>query len=224
MTFKTIKIAGEDAVAKLNEYRSRFPRRGEYPFLIGDAEELSRIQESADFDDRDPSEIVRASHSVDLDQWIAERRSEAEENGFSESQSLGKWPGEIKEKGAILLHTDIVTGKIKPEVYLGLASIDEPWHLPAVLKWGGWNECPAAEVQCAFHRGWQADFGAEITGVSSDVIECVVARPPSDVEKALDLAWRQYWYCADIVEQGCETINYLGASLMNSLYWYFWWD
>ncbi|MBL8817724.1 MAG: DUF4253 domain-containing protein [Planctomyces sp.] len=28
----------------------------------------------------------------------------------------------------------------------------------------------------------------------------------------------------DIVEQGCESISNLAATLVNSGYWYFWWD
>ena len=28
----------------------------------------------------------------------------------------------------------------------------------------------------------------------------------------------------DIVEQGCGSVSYLAATLINSPYWYFWWD
>jgi hypothetical protein len=122
------------------------------------------------------------------------------------------------------LHKDVLSGKVFKEVYIGLATIDQPWHLPAVLKNGGWNECPSAEVQCAYFRDWQERFGAEITGVSSDVIECIVTKPPKDRASAIELAWEQYWFCNDIVDQGCETISNLAATLLNSNYWYFWWD
>ena len=40
----------------------------------------------------------------------------------------------------------------------------------------------------------------------------------------MDLAWEQYLYCQDIVVQGCETIANLAATLLNSPFWYFWWD
>lgn len=224
MTFRTIKIAGKDAVATLTEYRSRFPTSGEYPFLIGDDEELARIQEAAGFNDQDPSAIVQSSHDVNLDKWIAERRSEGEDDGFSVDHLLGEWPGEVTEKGAIGLHKDILTGKVKREVFLGLAAIEQPWQLPAVLKYGAWNDCPEAEVHCAFHRKWHDEYGAEITGMSGDVVECTVANPPADQAAALQLARQQYWYCADIVEQGCESVNNLAATIINSGYWYFWWD
>jgi hypothetical protein len=102
--------------------------------------------------------------------------------------------------------------------------IDEPWQLPAELKYGDWNDCPSAKVHCAIHRAWQARFGAQIAGVSGDVVECIVTNPPQNKADALDLAWEQYFYCGDIVVQGVGTISNLAATLLNSPYWYFWWD
>lgn len=129
-----------------------------------------------------------------------------------------------RRSGSITLHKEIRSGKIKPKVYLGLAKIEQPWHLPAAIHFGGWNACPSADEHCALHRSWQERFGAEITGMSGDVVECVVRKPPRDRKAALDVAWEQYWYCNDIVDQGCESISNLAATLLNSPYWYFWWD
>jgi hypothetical protein len=220
----TLKIPGRDAIRLLNEHRSSYPATGKYPFLIGDAEELERIQESAESDKREPSAIIRASLEIDTAQWIAVRRGEVEDSEFSPEELLEDWPNEIAETGSIGLHKDVLTGEIKPEIYLGLATIEKPWHLPAILKYGAWNECPEPEVHCAFHREWQEKFGAEITGMSGDVVECVVTKPPSDPKGAAILAWEQYWYCQDIVEQGCGSVSNLAATLLNSPYWYFWWD
>lgn len=224
MNFTSVKVPGADAIRILNDYRSRFPVAGQYPFLIGDKEDLERIQENAEFNQRESAEVIEASGGVDVGEWIAERRKEIEEFGFSVEEVIGEWPGVSEEKGSIGLHKDILTGKVKPAIYLGLATIAKPWHLPAALKYGAWNECPAPEVHGAFYRRWQAEFGAEITGMSADVLECVVANPPSNREAAIKLAWEQYWYCSDIVEQGCGTVSNLAATLVNSPYWYFWWD
>ena len=224
MQFTTLKTAGGDAIRLLNEHRSRFPATGQYPFLIGDAEELGRIKEAAEFNKHDPAAIIAASLEVKTAEWVAGRRKEAEEYEFSPKELLGEWPGEVADKGSIGLHKDVLSGKIKPEVYLGLAKIERPWHLPAVLKYGAWNECPGPEVHCAFHRQWQERYGAEITGMSGDVVECAVSKPPADRKAATVLAWEQYWYCADIVEQGCGSVSNLAATLLNSPYWYFWWD
>jgi hypothetical protein len=220
----TIKITGVKAISDLNARLAEYPKTSQYPFLIGDSEELALLEESFEFNEQMPDDIIRASLEINLDRWITSRRSEAEEYEFSADDILGEWPGEIDEKGSISLHKNILNGKIKPEIHLGIASIEEPWHLPAMLKYGAWNDCPGAEIHCAFHRQWQGEFGAQIVGVSHDVIECIVKKPPTDRQTAFDLAWKQYWYCADIVDQGCQTINNLAATLLNSPYWYFWWD
>jgi hypothetical protein len=209
MLFKTSKLPGSEVLAVLESRRAAYPTTGEFPFLIGGAEELDRVQEAAEFNNQSPEDIVRGSLEVDLKHWLAQRRGEAEEYGFSERDVLGEWPGEVLEKGAVSLHKDIVSGKLRSEAYLGIATVDHPWQLPAVLKYGGWNECPDAEVHCAFHRKWHADFGAEITGMSGDVIECAVNNPPRDRQSAVALAWEQYWYCSDVVEQGCGSVKIL---------------
>jgi hypothetical protein len=224
MEFTTLKIAGADAIRLLNEHRSRYALTGQYPFLIGDANELERIKEAAEFNEQDPAAIIRASLDVNTGEWIAQRRKEAEEYEFSPEELLGEWPGEIADKGSIGLHKGALDRKVKLEVYLGLAKIEKPWQLPAILKYGAWNECPEPEAHCAFHRGWQDKFRAEIVGMSGDVVECAVNNPPTDRKAATILAWEQYWYCADIVDQGCGSISNLAATLLNSPYWYFWWD
>ena len=225
MDFTTLKIPGGDAIRLLNEHRSRYPATGQYPFLIGDAEDLARIEEAAKFYDQDPAETIRISLDLNPLEWIAgEQKFAEEDHGFSPDKIVGDWPGEVAEKGSIGLHKEVLSGKIKPEVYLGLAKIEKPWHLPAILRYGGWNECPGPEVHCALHREWQKRYGAEITGMSGDIVECVVTKPPTDRNEATILAWEQYWYCVDIVEQGCESVSNLAATLLNSPYWYFWWD
>jgi len=219
----TLKIAGDDAVRLLNEHRSRYPATHQYPFVIGDADELSRLEDTAGFISADPSAIIRAAREVNIAEWIEKQRMLDEEE-FSPDDISGEWPGEILEKGSISIHRDVRSRKIKPEVYLGLAEIETPWHLPAAVKFGEWNACPGPQVHCGFHREWLERFGAEIISMSGDVIECLVRKPPTDREAATELAWEQFWYCQDIVTQGCETVANLAATLLNSRYWYFWWD
>ena len=216
--------AGVDAVRLLNEHRSRYTETGQYPFLIGDDEEFEILREAAEGNEEDPSDVLKAALDLDVATWFAERHKDEERFDFSEAEVLGEWPGEISDKGAIGLHKDILTGKFKPEVYLGLAEIEQPWTLPAIVSYGGWNACPNSDVHCALHRHWLNNYGAEITGMSGDVVECVVKRPPTDRDSAIALAWEQYWYCEDIVSQGAGSVANLAATLLNSPYWYFWWD
>jgi hypothetical protein len=224
MNIATKLVAGSEAVGILDELRAQYPSTGIYPFMIGEEEDWERVKESVEFRKPDFSEIIRASFDVNLGAWLGERRKEAEEYEFSDEETIGEWPDDDPGGMSLTIHTDIGTGRVKPNVLLGLVPIEHPWHLPAALGYGAWNDCPEPAVHCAFHRSWQERFGAEITGMSADVVECVVARPPTDRAAVMNLAWEQYWYCQDIVEQGCGSISDLAATLLGSKYWYFWWD
>ena len=109
-------------------------------------------------------------------------------------------------------------------MHLAIIPTDDPTQVPAYLRWGNWNACPAPEVHVAVHRKWRAQYGAEIVGISGDVIDMRVTKRPKTREEALALAKEQYLYCSDIVLQGTETLEALAASLMDSDWWYFWWD
>jgi Domain of unknown function (DUF4253) len=73
-------------------------------------------------------------------------------------------------------------------------------------------------------RKWQRDYGAELVGMSGDVLNIRVKKRPDNKTQAMVLATEMYHYAPDIVLQGTETISALAASLMESDYWYFWWD
>jgi hypothetical protein len=96
--------------------------------------------------------------------------------------------------------------------------------MPAYLHWGQWNGCPAPEYQIAALRSWRERFGAELVGLSRDVMNVRVQSRPPTREVALELAREQYVYCSDIVDQGVQTLSALAAVLMESDWWYFWWD
>lgn len=45
------KISGEYAIASLMQQRQSFPQSGDYPFLIGEADDVERLQEAAEFNE-----------------------------------------------------------------------------------------------------------------------------------------------------------------------------
>lgn len=222
MALETIKVAGPDALAELEKRRAAFAATGQYPFLIGNRNYWQGIGEGDDAPD--PAAIIAASRSIDTAAWFAESRQAAEKYEFDEAALTGEWDEDARGRSALTLHLDARTRQPYENVFIGLANIEAAWQLPAVLGYGSWNSCASPEVHCALHRDWQERFGAEIAGMSHDVIECIVKNPPQDRETALRLAWEQYWYCGDIVDQGCETVSYLAAALMGSHHWFFWWD
>ncbi|MCO6044027.1 DUF4253 domain-containing protein [Aeoliella sp. ICT_H6.2] len=224
MDYSTLEIAGAQAVELLELKRVCYSSSGMYPFLIGDSDDLTRLQLVGDFENRSPGEIIHSSAAVDLSLWMARRQEEEELYDFDPAKVLGTWPASRVVRDSITVHRDDLTNKAKPRVQMGLATIDQPWHLPAVLRFGNWNDCPDAVVHCAFLQHWQREFGAEIACASSHTLECIVSRPPLDQDAALHLAWEQFWYCENIVHEEYQTISNLAAALLGANYWYFWWD
>jgi hypothetical protein len=101
---------------------------------------------------------------------------------------------------------------------------DDWTTVPAHLKWGGWNGCPAPEFHVAALRSWRGRFGAELIGLGPDVMNLKIARRPETPEAALSLAREQYLYCPDIVDQGTGKVEDLASTLLQEDWWYFWWD
>jgi len=119
---------------------------------------------------------------------------------------------------------DLGTGKPHARVAFALVPAEQPWHVPAWLNYGGWNECPSADAQVAFWKRWHERFGAEIAALAGDVAEGFVTRPPSDDAAALALAKEQCDFCSDIVYQGTGSVAELARGLKDAATWFFWWD
>jgi hypothetical protein len=123
-----------------------------------------------------------------------------------------------------LIQFDVLSQKLKSELVIGLVELDHPSELFARIGYGDMNDCPAPHIHTALHAYWQQHYGAQPIAVSDDIVECVVANPPTEKAAALNLAREQHAYCYDIVEQGVGTTAKLGSSLLEARYWYFWWD
>jgi hypothetical protein len=137
---------------------------------------------------------------------------------------LGEWPASSHPSMGLSVAHDVLTGKPLAKVYIGLAPTEDWTTIPAYLRWGGWNDCPAAEYHVAAMRVWRERYGAELVGMSSDTINLRVAVKPKTQEEALALARDQYIYCSDVIDQGVQTYSALAADLMANDWWYFWWD
>lgn len=177
----------------------------------------------------EPTDVILArALSLDVGAWFAKRRveieTEAAEDAVEMADILGPWPSEAVEQPGFSLAHDMMTGELHARLVGARLQVDEAWQIPAQFHFGGWNECPSADIQCAIWRYWQAKYGAHIVAVSNDVIEAFVEKPPETEAEALALAWQQYFYCGDIVDQGVETVARLAASLLENPVWFFWWD
>lgn len=227
---RILTVAGADALAELDRLRAEFPRTGEYPILLGDSEEVEGIEENQEDElDADPEGAITLdkSEGIDAAAWLrrARHRDDEFEVDADGESVVGEWPGDVlSEPIELTVHRDVLTGKLKPRVAIGLFAVAAAWEVFPKLGWGNWNECPEAAVHAAVHRYWGERYGAEVVAITQDVVQCIVARPPVEPAACMLLAREQYAYCEDIVEQGVGSIANLAATLQNSPYWYFWWD
>lgn len=190
--------------------------------ICGSPKEVGRLEESAERTEQSPREILEAARRIDVAEW---RREQEAELGLDRADVLDEddWPGWI-DTGGLTLTDDVLTGEPLPSVAVARLQVGAPWEIPAYLRFGGWNGCPEPEVHCAVWKDWHEGFGAHIVGVSGSVVEAVVEQSPMDPEEAMRLAWQQYLYCTDRVDQGAESVVNLAAQLFLARTWYFWWD
>ncbi|MDF1769295.1 DUF4253 domain-containing protein [Maricaulis sp.] len=174
---------------------------------------------------RSATEILAASAKVDL---AAFRKApiafDADELVEVMNEVSGDWPVEVEAIVGPLSVTSPLTNEPHPLTHIGVFPTDDETEVPALLRWGAWNDCPAPEVHVAHLRAWRDAYGAKLVSVTRDTIELEVERRPASREEALKLAHEQFAYCPDIVLQGTQSIEALAASLMQSDWWFFWWD
>jgi hypothetical protein len=204
-----------------------------WPILLGDEKRLRNLRELPELNPASVQETLEFAKTIDAQKWFADRardrRAELEEYNPGEDPThaiapIGEWPEEPRPHSYISAANEIVSREPLESCVIGFIPTLAHWEVPAHLHLGGWNECPEAAVHCALHRYWQEEYGARIFSVTSDTIEFVVQRPPTTKEHALRLAKEHFLYCADIVEQGTETLSGLGSSLLDGKTWFFWWD
>jgi len=147
-----------------------------------------------------------------------------EEDESAWSPPLGEWPSETGPSPGLSVIFDYVASKVFDRVFIALIPTNDWTTVPAHLCWGAWNECPPPEFHVAALRSWRDRYGAELVGLNGDTMNLMVKRRPQTREEALALAREQCAYCADIVDQGVETLSNLAATLMADDWWFFWWD
>jgi hypothetical protein len=248
-----LTVPGVEAVALWKRLRRLVPKTGHWPALLGTDEDLEILEESLeDAEGQSPRSVIRRGEKASVAAFFTRRQRAAVEEArealrqFRETPDgdnavahyermlaqeaplnglpRGAWPvGRHASSGFSIPH-DPLTHKPLPAIHVGLFPAENGWEVPAFLMFGGWNECPGPQEHVAVLRSWHARYGAEVVGVTHDIVETWVARPPRTRADALALAREQYLYCPDIVDQGTETLDVLAATLLRGKSWYFWWD
>ena len=219
-SIELITVAGTDALAERERLRARFKKTGLYPVLFGDAADHRRLMDSIVVPNS-RQEIVDEAATVVFPDWFLERLNANLEPRPGE---IDAWVEEAGDEMGIVTHLNVDSGLPKDQVTIGLLPVADPADLFAVLRWGGWNDCPWPAEHVAVQRHWATRFGSEVLAITGDVVECLVARPPQDRPTALRLAKEQIAYCEAIIERGTLDLPSLAAGLVDSRYWFFWWD
>ena len=229
MNLETFTIPGKDVLTELEKRRKAFPTTGLYPFIIGDDSDLFRLKEYTTYSTTEPASMVEKSKSFDVKAWIESRRNPKPRGRrkiipFDPDNYLGEWPDTDTTRDLLWHQTDLHKEERIPKskVIIGQVKINASWELPAVLLFAeGCSDIPAEpDEHAGIHRHWQDKYGAEIITLSGDTIECHVANPPRNRETALELAWEHFHYNPEDV----YSVRQLASTLVNSHYWFFWWD
>jgi hypothetical protein len=222
---KIIEVAGVDALAELHRLIGQAENGGPWPILLGGEESLENHQGSLEFNRAEygSTEVVlKQAENIDVQKWFAERKSDEPELYDNLDSPIG--PSEIQPSPGIITHLKLSNDKPMKRVFIALFEVSRPADVFAHLFWGGWNDCPDAQVQVAMHRHWEEAYGARVVSITHNVVQCLASRPPQSGDDAMRLADEQFLYCPDIVIQGTGTIENLAASLVGAEGWYFWWD
>lgn len=209
-------------MAAYRQARVRGEKEGFLPMLVAVDELLLECLEDAD---QARAELLAApleSGEEFLQKWLKEMKEELEED---EPDYWEQLIGEVAGGEGIDRFLSIwdYSGKQTIPIVLAEIPVKNPWEVSAYLPFGGWNECPTNEEHMAVAKYWFEKYGAVPALMTHDVLEYSLPAPVSQ-EKAMEVAWEQFTYCSDIVEQGVGTVGRLADGLAQSKFWYFWWD
>jgi hypothetical protein len=230
--YRIESVPGAGALARWEELRAA--GQG-YPVIVGDAEALNALLEQVG--DHESPQIAATLAKAEGLAWpqammdLKRRTREALADMYASGEiedapppEQGLWPARPQAATTPTTPFHEWDGAPHDPCYILVVPARHGWQVPAYTSWGAWNECPPPEVNIAALRSWHERYGAELVGMSTDVLDVRVTRRPATREDALALAREHFEYCPDIVYQGSETLAPLAASYMVSDWWYFWWD
>ena len=234
--YKIVETEGENALAVWEELKRA--RRGAPVVLGGDLDNLLAPFHPGEQARLQPvEEILAAAEAVSFPDGLRKHRRDeraaaqlylkkiaslADFKGEEDEAPLGGWPAETSYGYGLSVAYDTRTGRPSSTAHIALIPTDDPTAIPAYMRWGNWNSCPPPAHHVAALRAWRDRYGAELVGLSADVLNLRVSRKPSTREEALDLARAHYVYCSDVIDQGVGSYLALAAGLMASDWWFFW--
>ena len=241
-----LTVPGAEAINQWHTLRQLTEESKYYPLLLGEEENIDGHIDSWDAydtpDDRiKPNTIestIRLGDSLNAEKCFQARSQELYDDmcDYKKMPSgdpleivtnlvLGKWKNKVSPNNCFYIpYRRPRNGDFLETVEIALIPTQTCWHIPAYLNFGAWNDCPHPEEHVCLMKRWHELYGAEVVGITHDVVEMYINKPPLTKEDAIALAKEQYLYCSDIVDQGTQTLSALAGNLLNGSAWFFWWD
>ncbi|BCJ47166.1 hypothetical protein GCM10010168_72450 [Actinoplanes ianthinogenes] len=200
--------AGDDALRWWERLRAEYPASGLWPLLM----------------EEDTPEYLADSYTyATVDESLAQAYAlDGSKLLVPDFVDEGEWPSEPERPGFGLPY--FRSGQ-PAQVTVALVPAAEPWLVPVVLHYGGWNKYPSPGEHAAIMRYWQERYGAELVVLTGTTVEYAVARPPLTRPDALALAGRYRAYNDGEYDlYGAEHLTDLAAGLLGAQVWRMWWD
>jgi len=221
-----LEVPGAEVVARWSALRNIFDETSYWPVVLGGADELARHKEAlANHGSAEQERILAVARAQNGESWLRGRLDEFHGVYAAQLDDLHEeWPADVEHEDTFSIPIDPATAQVRATCYLGLLPASASWQVPALLRFGDRTTCPPPAVHVSVLSRWERMYAAEIVGMTRDTLELTVGNPPTAPGEALDLAYEQMGYCADIVLQGTLTLERLAATLLDGRVWFFWWD
>jgi hypothetical protein len=252
----TLRVPGAKAVNTWKRLRQLVSFTGHWPVLLGGEQSLRLMKEQlhkgADSFAETTAKLLEEAPQLPLDPdaWARKRRAAmlewmrkndtppallaileatlAPREGVA-GPPKESWPEGVRPNNDFVIPYDPYDRrKLLAELAVGLVPTQTSWHVPVLLRFGGFNACPFPAEHAALLRHWEGRYGSEVVGMTHDTIELQVARPLKERAEALELAGLHLSYCSDLAQLLHGTRGplrpALAAQLLGAKVWYFWWD
>lgn len=106
--------------------------------------------------------------------------------------------------------------------HIALVPAKQAWEVPAFLPFFSGEGYPDQAELVAVAKHYQQKYGALVFAMNSGAeVELWVPQPLTKKEDAVAVAAQHFFFCP---EELVDTVEHRAAELMQSHFWYFWWD
>lgn len=131
---------------------------------------------------------------------------------------LGLWPEEKITGDEIWLFLP-QDGR---EAHIVLFPTELGWEVPALLYFGGCNNCPGPSEQVYWLKHFHDRYASELVFIDSNAIGLWSQRPIADRETAITAARELCTYCLDLRDT-VDNLYWIAAGCMQGRFWYIAW-